>query len=47
MDTQIHHITPPIVNLFAELGLTPADAAQFQAQSLKQVGGQRLHGKLP
>ena len=41
IDTQIRHITPPNANLFAELGFSLADAAQFQAQSQQQINDTR------
>jgi len=41
IDNQIRHVTPPDANLFAELGFSPADAAQFQAQSEQQINDTR------
>ncbi len=41
IDTQIRHITAPAANLFAELGFSPAEAAQFQAQSQQQINDTR------
>lgn len=41
IDTQIRHVTPAHANLFAELGFSPADAAQFQAQSQQQINDTR------
>ena len=40
-DTQIRHITPPDANLFAELGFSPVEAAQFEAQSQQQINDTR------
>ena len=40
-DTQIRHVTQPDANLFAELGFSPADAVQFQAQSQQQINDSR------
>ena len=37
VDTKIRHVTKGGVNLFAELGFTPADAERFQAESEKRV----------
>lgn len=42
IDTQIRHVTSPDANLFAELGFSPADAAQFQAQSQRQINDTRV-----
>jgi len=41
IDTQISHVTPAHANLFAELGFSPADAEQFQAQSQQQINDTR------
>jgi len=40
-DTQIHHVTPSDANLFAELGFSPAEAAQLQTQSQQQMNDTR------
>lgn len=37
IDTAIRHITPPDANLFAELGFSPDEAAQFQAEVQQQI----------
>lgn len=41
VDTQIRHVTRPDANLFAELGFSPDEAAQFQAQSQQQINDTR------
>lgn len=40
-DTIVGHVTQPDANLFAELGFSAADAAQFQAQSQQQINDTR------
>ncbi len=41
IDTTIRHITQPDANLFAELGFSPDDAAQFQAEAQQQINHTR------
>lgn len=41
IDTTIRHITQPDANLFAELGFSPDDAAQFQAEAQQQINNTR------
>jgi predicted XRE-type DNA-binding protein len=41
IDTTIRHITPPDANLFAELGFSPDEAAQFQAEVQQQINHTR------
>jgi predicted XRE-type DNA-binding protein len=37
IDTEIRHVTKPGVNLFLELGFSPAEARRLQAASRKQI----------
>ena len=42
IDTEIRHVTKPGVNLFLELGFTPAEARRLRAASRKQINDTRL-----
>jgi predicted XRE-type DNA-binding protein len=42
IDTTVRHVTPADANLFVELGFSGEDAAQFEAQSLRQINDTRL-----
>lgn len=42
IDTTVRHVTPADANLFVELGFSVEDAAQFEAQSLRQINDTRL-----
>ncbi len=41
IDTQIHHVTRPGVNLFLELGLPPAEARRLHRASQQQINDTR------
>ena len=42
IDTTVRHVTKANANLFAELGFSTNEAAQFQAQSQQQINDTRL-----